>query len=72
MKAIIKKFVFLWMVFAIGLFFGEWLLDVIINSKRDIIKTEVMESIIIGLIVAILIIIGNKSLRKPKRDSKSQ
>ncbi len=66
MKKLIIKFVFLFSVFSIGLFFGEWLLDVILNSKRDTIKIEAMESVIIGFIVALLIVIGNKSLKKNK------
>ncbi len=64
MKKIVKRIIFLWAVFSIGLFFGEWLLDIVLNNKRDIIKVEAIESVIIGLIVAILIVIGNKSLKK--------
>lgn len=66
MKRVLKRFLFIWVTFSVGLFFGEWLLDVIFNSERTSLKIEIMESVIIGLIVAVLMIIGNKSLRKGK------
>ncbi len=54
MKKKIRKFLFYFAAFSIGLFFGEWLLDIIINSSRSAVKIEIFESIIIAFIVAIL------------------
>ena len=62
----IKKFLFLWIFFSVGMFFGEWLLDIILKSERDTIKIEALESIIIGLIVALLIMVNN-ILKKNKK-----
>lgn len=66
MKRVIKRFLFIWVIFSVGLFFGEWLLDILFNSERNSLKIEIIECVIIGLIVAVLMIIGNKSLRKGK------
>lgn len=64
MKKKIKIFFILWAIFSVGLFWGEWLLDIVFHSKRDILKIEIMESVIIGFLVASFWIIGNKSLHK--------
>lgn len=60
----LKIFIFILLVFSVGLFFGELLLDGIIGEKRDILKVEIRDSFLTALIVAILVVIGNKSLKK--------
>ncbi|WP_321348717.1 hypothetical protein [uncultured Draconibacterium sp.] len=55
----IKKFLFFWIFFSVGMFFGEWLLDIVLKIERDTIKIEALESIIIGLVIALLIMINN-------------
>ncbi len=64
MKKKIKTFFILWAICSIALFVVEWLLDIVFHSKRDILKIEIMESVIIGFLVASFWIIGNKSLHK--------
>ncbi len=56
---------FFWSVFTVGLFFGEWLIDLSFNIPRDSLASEMVDSIIVGLIVALLII-GNKVFNKNK------
>lgn len=59
-----KAFILFWVVFSTGLFFGEWLLDVILNSKRDTISGEARDAVLVGLIVAFLLVVQQKSLKK--------
>lgn len=66
MKKRIIRFVILFSIFSAGLFLGEWLLDIILKSNRDTLKVEAMESLIIGLIVALLMVFGNTSLKQNK------
>lgn len=64
MKAV-KSFLFYWSIFSVGLFGGEWLIDFIFNLSRDKLTSEILDSVIVGFIVALLII-GNKSINKYK------
>lgn len=59
-----ERFIIFWVIFSVGLFFGEWLLDVILNSKRDTIREEALDAVLVGLIVAFLLVIQHKSLKK--------
>jgi len=64
MKKIVITFLILFGVFSIGLFFGEWLIDKIFDSSRDSLKIEIIQSILIGCLVALLFVFGSKSLKK--------
>jgi len=67
MKKIIIAFVFFGGFISISHFFLTWLSDLFFNDMRDTLRSEVMHSIIIGCIIALLIVIVNrKSLRKGK------
>jgi high-affinity Fe2+/Pb2+ permease len=68
MKIFFRNYIILFFVFSIGLFLGEWLLDIVISSTRNDLREELIESIVIGAIVAILFVLGNKSLRENKTD----
>jgi high-affinity Fe2+/Pb2+ permease len=68
MKNAFRNYIILFFVFSIGLFLGEWLLDIVISSTRNDLREELIESIVIGAIVAILFVLGNKSLRENKTD----
>jgi len=60
----IKAFIILWVVFSAGLFFGEWLLDVVMKSERDTIREEALDAVLVGLIVSFLLVVQNESLKK--------
>lgn len=64
LKKNLKLFIVTLLIFSIGLFFGELLLDIILEDKRDLLKIEVRDSFLTAIIVAILVVIGNKSLKK--------
>lgn len=64
LKKNLKLFIVTLLIFSIGLFFGELLLDTILEDKRDLLKIEVRDSFLTAIIVAILVVIGNKSLKK--------
>lgn len=63
MKKVILSFLFLFGVFSIGIFGGEWLIDQLFSSTRDSMKTEIIQSIFIGFFVALLFIFSNKILK---------
>ncbi len=50
----IQKFLILAGVFSVGLFGGEWLIDILLEIPRGNNFKEIIESIFIGFIVAIL------------------
>ncbi len=66
MKNKFKLFFFILIIFSFGLFFGEFLLDTIINSERDSLKIEIRDSVLTAIIVSLLITIGYKSLKNKK------
>ncbi|MCG1035063.1 hypothetical protein [Polaribacter sargassicola] len=53
-------FIILFVIFSIGLFFGELLLDTLINDKRDALKTEIIDAIFTGFICSCGFLIGSK------------
>jgi hypothetical protein len=66
MKRSILRFALLTSIFSIGLFFGECLLDTILNSTRDTLEKEAIQSIFIGLFVALLMTWKTKKRIKNK------
>jgi hypothetical protein len=51
------------LIFSFFLFFGEWLIDLVINGKRESLRIEIRDSILTSIIVGILVVIGNNSLK---------
>jgi hypothetical protein len=66
MERSIVKFVFLFLIFSIGLFLGEWLLDIVLNSARDSFRVEARQSATIGFIVALLMVLNTSLPKKSK------
>ena len=66
MKNKFKLFFFILVIFSFGLFFGEFLLDTIINSERDSLRIEIRDSFLTAIIVSLLVTIGYKSLKTKK------
>ena len=66
MKNKFKLFFFILVIFSFGLFFGEFLLDTIINSERDSLKIEIRDSVLTAIIVSLLVTVGYKSLKNKK------
>ncbi len=64
MKRIIRNFIALWLVFSIGLFLGEWLFDTALHLYRNVLKVEIIEAVFTGLLVSLLMMAGNKALRR--------
>jgi|TARA_B110000240_G_C13470123_1_gene440564 hypothetical protein len=66
MKNKFKLFLVILVIFSFGLFFGEFLLDTIINSERDSLNIEIRDSVLTAIIVSLLITVGYKSLKNKK------
>jgi uncharacterized protein HemY len=50
----IKHFLFVWLICTAGIFFGEFLFDKILNYVRDSLKTEILQSVIVGFVVSLI------------------
>ncbi|RZT96987.1 hypothetical protein EV201_1643 [Ancylomarina subtilis] len=68
MKKIIIAFLFFGVFLSVSYFGVEYLSDMIFNDTRGALKSEIIRSIIVGGVTALLLVIANrKSLRKGKR-----
>jgi len=68
MKKLIIAFLFFAVFISVSFFGLSYLTDLIFNNTRGALEPEIIRSIIVGGITALLIVIVNrKSLRKGKR-----
>ncbi len=63
MKNKIKTFILLFIVFSLGLFFGELFLDIFFGNDTELLSKRIRDSILKGLIVSILFLIGSRALK---------
>lgn len=60
MKQKILSFLFYAILFSVGIFVGEYLLDSLSNSDRDPIAKEIRDAIFIGVFTSFLMVFVNK------------
>ncbi|MCY1636319.1 hypothetical protein [Marinifilum sp. D737] len=60
MKPKVFQFLFYSIIFSVGIFVGEWLLDLFTNADRYPIVKEIKDAIFIGVFVSLLLVFVNK------------
>ena len=66
MNAALRNFIILFIVFSVGMFFGEYYLDYCMQDTRAPLHIEIRDSIFLGAIMATFFVAGFKLLRVSK------
>ncbi len=64
MKRNIVTFLWLSVVFTIGLFFGEWLFDLIFSLEREELIKEMLTSLFVGILTSFLFVFVSGFFKK--------